>query len=92
MLSKITFRLVLHVPPGLFSSDAAFRRSRSQGSASPCLDLYQDGNALWFRPDFAFEKILRGEHLSLSEHLSIDDYDVMFYIKQWQNSDDKILS
>ena len=56
------------------------------------LELYQQGNALWYRPDSAFEKVLRGEHLSLSEHLSIDDYDVMFYIKQWQKSDDKILS
>jgi len=56
------------------------------------LELYQQGNALWYRPDSAFEKVLRGEHLSLSEHLSIDDYDVMFYIKQWQKSDDKVLS
>src|SRR6478672_11774637 len=56
------------------------------------VDLYKKNAALWFRPDSAFEKILRGEHLSLCEHLSIDDYDVMFYIKQWQNSDDKILS
>lgn len=56
------------------------------------LDLYQENNAIWYRPDSAFEKVLRGEHLSLSEHLSIDDYDVMFYIKQWQHSEDKILS
>ena len=56
------------------------------------LDLYQKGNALWYRPDSAFEKVLRGEHLSLCEHLSIDDYDVMFYIKQWQKSDDTILA
>jgi HD superfamily phosphohydrolase len=56
------------------------------------LDLYQENEAIWYRPDSAFEKVLRGEHLSLCEHLSIDDYDVMFYIKQWQHSDDKILS
>jgi len=56
------------------------------------LDLYQAGSALWFRPDSAFEKVLRGEKLSLPEHLSIDDNDVMFYIKQWQDSDDEILS
>jgi HD superfamily phosphohydrolase len=56
------------------------------------LDLYGEGAALWYRPDSAFEKILRGERLSLREHLSIDDSDVMFYIKQWQASGDTILS
>jgi len=56
------------------------------------LELYGNGAAIWYRPDSAFEKVLRGEHLSLSEHLSIDDTDVMFYIKQWQRSDDAILS
>ena len=56
------------------------------------LDLYGGGEAFWYRPDSAFEKVLRGEKLSLREHLSIDDYDVMFYIKQWQLSDDAILS
>lgn len=56
------------------------------------LDLYQKNEAIWYRPDSAFEKVLRGEHLSLCEHLSIDDYDVMFYIKQWQHSEDTVLS
>jgi len=56
------------------------------------LELYGKGAAIWYRPDSAFEKVLRGEHLSLSEHLSIDDTDVMFYIKQWQRSDDAVLS
>lgn len=56
------------------------------------IDLYQNGAALWFRPDSAMEKVLRGEHLTLSEHLSLDDTDVLFYIKQWQNSEDEILA
>jgi HD superfamily phosphohydrolase len=56
------------------------------------LDLYKQGTAIWYRPDSAFEKILRGEHLSLKEHLSVDDSDVIFYIKQWQHSEDKILA
>lgn len=56
------------------------------------LDLYGKGTAIWYRADSAFEKILRGERLSLSEHLSLDDNDVLFYIKQWQHSDDNILS
>jgi HD superfamily phosphohydrolase len=56
------------------------------------LDLYKQGTAIWYRPDSAFEKILRGEHLTLQEHLSVDDSDVIFYIKQWQHSEDKILA
>ena len=56
------------------------------------IDLYQGGNALWFRPDSAMEKVLRGEHLELAEHLSLDDNDILFYIKQWQHSDDRILA
>jgi uncharacterized protein len=56
------------------------------------LDLYANGAALWYRPDSAFERVLQGKKLALSEHLSIDDHDVMFYIKQWQHSDDPILA
>ena len=47
---------------------------------------------MWYRPDSAFEAILRREKLSLTQHLSLDDTDVLFYIKQWQASDDQILS
>ena len=47
---------------------------------------------LWFAKNTAFEKVLRKEKLNLREHLELDDSDVMFHIKQWQNSDDKILS
>jgi HD superfamily phosphohydrolase len=56
------------------------------------LDLYASGAALWYRPDSAFEKVLQGTRLSVREHLSIDDTDVMFYIKQWRHSEDKILA
>jgi HD superfamily phosphohydrolase len=56
------------------------------------LDLYGKGSAFWYRPDSAFEKILRGQELVLQDHLSIDDHDVIFYIKQWQHAEDKILS
>jgi uncharacterized protein len=56
------------------------------------LYLFQNGETVWFAKETAFEKILSGEKLSLKEHLSIDDTDVAFHIKQWQNSDDKILS
>jgi len=56
------------------------------------LELFQAGKNVWFARDTPFEKILKGEKLSLKEHLELDDSDVMFHIKQWQKSDDKILS
>lgn len=56
------------------------------------LQLFQSGKAVWFAGKTPFEKILRGEKLNLQEHLQVDDADVMFHIKQWQNADDKILS
>jgi uncharacterized protein len=56
------------------------------------LHLFQSGEFVWFARETAFEKILQGTKLSLTEHLQLDDSDIMFHIKQWQNSDDKILS
>jgi HD superfamily phosphohydrolase len=56
------------------------------------LELFQAGKNVWFARETPFEKILKGEKLSLKEHLELDDSDVMFHIKQWQNADDKILS
>ena len=56
------------------------------------LRVFTDGGDVWFRPGTAFEKVLRGEHLTLSEHLSLDDSDFFFYIKQWQASSDKVLA
>ena len=56
------------------------------------LEIYQSGEAVWHAPGTAFEKILRREKLNLYQHLEIDDTDVFFHIKQWQHSDDRILS
>jgi HD superfamily phosphohydrolase len=56
------------------------------------LELFAAGQPVWHIPGSAFEKILTGEKLSLAEHLSIDDSDVLFYIKRWQHSSDPILS
>lgn len=56
------------------------------------LELFSTGQPVWHVPGSAFEKILRGEKLSLCEHLSIDDTDVLFYIKRWQQSSDAILA
>lgn len=54
--------------------------------------LFQNGKNVWHASGTAFEKILAGEKLLLKEHLEVDDSDVTFHFKQWQNSEDKILS
>lgn len=51
----------------------------------------KNGN-LWYAKKTAFEKVLKGEKLSLAAHLELDDTDVIFHVKQWQRADDKILS
>lgn len=56
------------------------------------LKVFREGKFVWFAEKTAFEKILKGEKISLKEHLELDDSDMMFHIKQWQNSDDKILA
>ena len=55
------------------------------------LALLEAGDEVWCAPGTAFEKVLRRERLTLSEHLEMDDSDVLFHVKQWQNSSDKIL-
>jgi HD superfamily phosphohydrolase len=54
--------------------------------------LFGEGKDVWFAKNTAFEKLLEGKRLSLKEHLELDDSDVIFHFKQWQNSEDKILS
>ena len=56
------------------------------------LHLLDEGKEVWHAPGTAFEKILRREPLTVSEHLQVDDSDFVFHIKQWQNSGDAILS
>lgn len=56
------------------------------------LELYQQGKSVWHDPGSAFESILKGRNLTLEEHFSLDDADMLFHIKRWQNADDKILS
>lgn len=55
------------------------------------LRLLEAGEPVWYAPQTAFEKVLRKEKLTISEHLEIDDSDVLFHIKQWQRSTDPIL-
>jgi HD superfamily phosphohydrolase len=47
---------------------------------------------VWCAPNTAFEKVLRRLPLSLADHLEMDDSDVLFHVKQWQRSSDKVLS
>jgi HD superfamily phosphohydrolase len=56
------------------------------------LDLLDRGEEVWHAAGTAFEKILRRETLSISEHMQVDDSDFVFHIKQWQRSSDAILS
>jgi uncharacterized protein len=56
------------------------------------LVLFKNGKAVWHVSGTAFEKVLNGEKLSLSEHLALDDSDVIYHIKQWQAAEDTILS
>src|ERR1044072_6768685 len=56
------------------------------------LKLLAEGKEVWHAAGTAFEKILRREPLTISEHLQIDDSDFVFHINQWQRSGDSILS
>jgi uncharacterized protein len=56
------------------------------------LQLFDEGHDVWHADGTAFEKILRREPLSITEHLQIDDSDFVFHVKQWQKSSDQILS
>src|ERR1051326_9039238 len=56
------------------------------------LKVLNDGQEVWHAPGTPFEKILRREELTITEHLQIDDSDFVFHVKQWQSSGDAILS
>lgn len=56
------------------------------------LQLFRSGQPLWHAPGTAFEKILSGGRLTLKEHLDLDDSDVLYYIKQWRRSSDRVLA
>src|SRR5881409_620053 len=55
------------------------------------LDLARVGNEIWRAPDAAFRKILQRAPLTITEHLEIDDTDVVFHLKQWQQAHDQVL-
>jgi hypothetical protein len=74
------------------SSHFAISRGGSAISVAACDLALQGWKRCLVRSGGPFEKILRSEKLELDEHLSLDDSDVLFHIKRWIDSDDKILS
>jgi uncharacterized protein len=56
------------------------------------LKLLEAGEPVWHAAGTAFEKILRRKSLTTTEHLEVDDADVLFHVKQWQRSGDPLLS
>src|SRR5688572_21037037 len=56
------------------------------------LKLLESGQVVWYAPDTAFEKVLRRNSLTITEYLEVDDSDVLFHVKQWQRSTDRILA
>lgn len=56
------------------------------------LELMKRGDEVWCAPGASFEKVLQRRPLSISEHLEIDDSDIIFHLKQWQRANDKVLS
>lgn len=56
------------------------------------LEVFRENGKIWYAGGTAFEQVLKGEKLSLAAHLELDDTDVLFHVKQWQHSEDKILA
>ena len=56
------------------------------------LELIECGKEVWRAPGASFEKMLQSRQLSISEHMEIDDSDIIFHLKQWQRSEDRVLS
>jgi HD superfamily phosphohydrolase len=55
------------------------------------LELVRKGTSVWSVAGTSFEKILRRQALSITEHLEMDDSDVIFHMKQWQSTEDQVL-
>lgn len=56
------------------------------------LELMGETESVWCAPGTSFEKILHRQSLTITEHLEMDDSDVIFHMKQWQRSSDSVLS
>ncbi len=55
------------------------------------LELVEKGEPVWSAPGTSFEKVLHRLPLSITEHLEMDDSDVIFHMKQWQRAKDPVL-
>jgi HD superfamily phosphohydrolase len=55
------------------------------------LELVRKGASVWSAAGTAFEKILQRQALGITEHLEMDDSDVIFHMKQWQSAEDPVL-
>jgi hypothetical protein len=55
------------------------------------LELVEKGEPVWSAPGTSFEKILHRQELTITEHLEMDDSDVIFHMKQWQRANDPVL-
>jgi hypothetical protein len=56
------------------------------------MHLCRSGERVWLAKGTPLEAIFGGSKLTLSDHLCLDDMDVMFHIKQWRNSPDSVLA
>ena len=80
----------------MFRQDYFHRTLRSaeavlRSALRRALELTTSGKDVWHAPGAAFAKVLRREHLTINEHLQIDDSDVIFHLKQWQQAGDEVL-
>jgi HD superfamily phosphohydrolase len=56
------------------------------------LQLAVAGDLLWMDDGTPMMTVLSGKKLSLQDHLAFDDNDVLYSVKRWQGSADKVLS
>jgi HD superfamily phosphohydrolase len=54
--------------------------------------IFKSGGDIWCAADTPMSKVLAGQKLTLSEHLDLDDTDIMFSIKRWQHAADPVLA
>jgi len=71
----------------LRSAEAVLRSAVRRALALVASDV-----VVWCTRNSAFEKLLGRKQLTIREHLSLDDSDVIFHMKQWQQSEDEVLS
>ena len=80
MFRQVYFHRTLRSAEAVLRS--AFRRA---------LQIVSLGGEVYCAPGTAFEKMLNRQPLALSDHLEMDDSDVLFHIKQWQTAADPVL-